>query len=62
MKVSIAGLLKNASAIMEGDQAKGYAYMLEEFLNNLRELGKRYREGDTAVVDEFLSLYCLDGE
>lgn len=36
-------------------------YMLGELDKHLVEMGKKFYEGEISIVDEFLQLYCLDG-
>ena len=51
MRVSICGLLRHRDA-----------YALGELQGHLEELARRFYAGDVAAVDEFLQLYCLDGD
>ncbi len=37
-------------------------FTLEELSRNLEQVATRFYAGDIKVVDEFLQLYCLDGE
>jgi len=59
MKISAKGVLRNA--IMElPPSATGEKWSLNQLGEHLQELGERYYAGDIKVVDEFLTLYCLD--
>ena len=62
MKVSMSGLLLRVAENIDhaNIQYPDYGYSLRELLKHLQELGKRFYDGDTEVVDEFLQLYCLD--
>lgn len=62
MKMSAEGLIiRAAQLIPKGEEAGGYRWALtEQLLVHLKELGRRYYEGDALVVDEFLQLYDLD--
>lgn len=60
MKVSCSGLLvrlANGSKIRQDQR-----WMLGEMYKHLEEMGKRFYAGDIKAVDEFLQLYCLDGD
>ncbi|MFM7025185.1 MAG: hypothetical protein ACKOWC_03885 [Limnohabitans sp.] len=34
--------------------------MLDQLTKHMEEMGRRYYSGDTAAVDEFLQLYCVE--
>lgn len=57
MKVDYSGLLKQARDGLRREP--GIAEMLRQLEEHLSELGRRYYDGDPAVVDEFLQLYCI---
>ena len=57
LRVDYSGLLKNARHGLRREP--GTAEMLNQLEEHLSELGRRYYDGDTVVVDEFLQLYCI---
>jgi hypothetical protein len=57
LRVDYSGLLKNARHGLRREP--GTAEMLNQLEEHLSELGRRSYDGDTAVVDEFLQLYCI---
>lgn len=63
MRVDYTGLLGQArSALKRGENAPAMAEMLGQLAVHLTELGQRWYAGDTAVVDEFLQLYCIESD
>ena len=59
MKVDYRGLFSQVQrAIKRSDP--GYAEMLRQLEGHITELGQRWYEGDTDVVDELLQLYCVE--
>lgn len=59
-KVDYSGLLSQASkALKHGSKETGLAELLRQLQGHLEELGKGWYEGDAAVVDEFLQVYCV---
>ena len=59
MRVDCIGLLWQCRQELE-QNAPGYAEMLRQLQEHLRELGQRWYAGDVAVVDEMLQLYCIE--
>lgn len=61
MKCDIIGLLHNAMiALDENDELVGQVrHGVKTLIDNLVELKERLTQGDKAVIDEFLELYCL---
>ena len=49
MKISMSGVLRRKLPKVES----------EMIMNHLELLGKEYYSGNTAIVDEFLQLYCI---
>lgn len=63
MRVDYSGLLMGAAnSLALGHKETGLAEMLRQLQGHLAELGLRWYEGDTAVVDELLQLYCVSAE
>ncbi|OGM09075.1 hypothetical protein A2Z67_03770 [Candidatus Woesebacteria bacterium RBG_13_36_22] len=61
MKVNIENAVNQASRCMEGDYAKGYAYTLKEFVNNLKEVKQLHLKGESKqALDEFFNLYVFN--
>lgn len=62
MRVDYTGLLKQVrNALRQCDER----YLHEgvfQLGTHLKEMGQRWYAGDTAVVDEFLQLYCIERE
>lgn len=58
MKVSANGTLGRIEKGWEVDALMRYT--IGEMLSNLKEMSKRFYDGDVKAVDEFLQLYCLD--
>lgn len=60
MRVDYSGLI---GRIARGCKVReDQRFMLGELEKHLEEMAKRFYSGDIKVVDEFLQLYCLDGE
>lgn len=62
MHVDYSGLLRNAQGCATHAGQLATRFMLKELQGHMAELGRRYYAGDTAVVDEFLQLYCIGRE
>lgn len=62
MKVDYQGLIEGAAAALDAQRSAYMPFVLRELSRNLQELGRRYYAGDTAAVDEFLQLYCIERE
>lgn len=63
MTVDYSGLIGQArDALMRGEAGPALAEMLRQLAVHLTELGRRWYEGDIAVVDEFLQLYCIESD
>lgn len=60
MRVDYQGLFKQARDGLRREPV--LAEMLRQFQDHLTELGRCWYAGDTAVVDEFLQLYCVERE
>lgn len=62
MMVDYTGLIgQSANALVAGEREPAMAGMLRQLQDHLTQLGQRWYAGDTAVVDEFLQLYCIEG-
>lgn len=61
MRVDYTGLLGQVRREI-ARQAPAHSEMLRQFQDHIKEMGKRYYAGDTASVDEFLQLYCVERE
>lgn len=59
MRVDYSGLLGQCQRALRSREP-GNAEMLRQLQGHLQELGRRWYEGDTAVVDEILQLYCIE--
>jgi len=59
MRVCIEGLMDTLTG-KRGEITKGDLWLAEQFTKHLKELGRRFYQGDLTVVDEFLQLYDLD--
>jgi len=57
MRVNIEGALRRIRS--GGD---GADFCLDELLKYLRLMAKEFYAGNIKIVDEFLQLYCLDGD
>lgn len=63
MRVDYSGLLKQAcGALTHGIKEPALAEMLRHLQGHIQELGQRWYAGDTAAVDEFLQLYCVEDD
>lgn len=58
MRVDYSGMLRQARQGLRREPA--LAEMLRQLSDHMKELGSRWYEGDTAVVDEILQLYCVE--
>lgn len=61
MTCDICNMLRqSANTIDEGGEDQGgYAFMLRQLGDHIRELHDRYRRGDAKVVDEFFAIYVV---
>lgn len=63
MMVDYTGLIGQArSALKHGERSPALAEMLNQLARHIKELGEGWYSGDTAVVDEFLQLYCVEDD
>jgi hypothetical protein len=53
------GMRVSASGILGPRNSKADKFMRQELLGHLKTVAKQYYAGNTAIVDEFLQLYCL---
>lgn len=60
MRVDYSGMLRQARQGLRREPA--LAEMLRQLGEHMKELGSRWYEGDTAVVDEILQLYCVESD
>jgi hypothetical protein len=62
MKVSLKGLISSSCYTLEKAKGlgPGYAYTLNEMLENLQEAFDRYHNGDNTGIDQFSKLYCME--
>jgi hypothetical protein len=58
MRVDYQGLLRQARSGLSREPA--LAEMLRQLTDHITELGRRFYAGDSAAVDEFLQLYCVE--
>jgi hypothetical protein len=58
MRVDYQGLLRQARSGLSREPALGE--MLRQLTDHITEMGQRFYAGDSAAVDEFLQLYCVD--
>lgn len=61
MRVDYTGLLSQCLRALSSSEPAN-AEMLRQLQGHIQELGKRWYAADTAVVDEFLQLYCVEHE
>lgn len=61
MLVNLDGMLRNCIRAMKRPKY-GEAFMLEQLGKHLHELKRRWKAGDTGVVDEFFALYVIHDE
>lgn len=60
MKVNIENLVNQSIGCMVKDPG-GYAYCLREFVENLKEVKEKHREGKSKeILDEFFRLYVFN--
>lgn len=59
MRINYSGLLGQAANGLKGKDP-GLAEMLRQLKGHITELGQLYYAGNTACVDEFLQLYCVE--
>lgn len=63
MMVDYTGMIGQArEALKHGERSPAIAEMLSQLARHLKELGEGWYSGDTAVVDEFLQLYCVEDD
>ena len=63
MMVDYTGLIGQArSALKHGERSPALAEMLNQLARHIKKLGEGWYSGDTAVVDEFLQLYCVEDD
>lgn len=62
MRVDYSGLLRQVKQALQQQKGGFLAFSIEELQGHMKELGRRYYAGDTAAVDEFLQLYCVERE
>lgn len=63
MMVDYMGLIGQArSALKRGERSPALAELLHQLARHIKELGEGWYSGDTAVVDEFLQLYCVEDD
>lgn len=58
-KVDYSGLISQVRRALRGEP--GLGELMRQLGGHLEELGRRWYAGDTAVVDEILQLYCIEG-
>ncbi len=61
MRVDYSGLLVQCQRALRSREPAN-AEMLRWLQGHLKVLGRRWYAGDTAVVDEILQLYCIEGD
>ena len=62
MRVDYTGLLKQVRNVLRQCDEKYLHERVFQLGAHLKEMGQRWYAGDTAVVDEFLQLYCIERE